>query len=112
MNIDDLTIREAKHLSALFGGVQRTGGHPLVGKNVIVRTVTMIYTGHMVEATETEFVLRECSWIPDTDRYMQFVAEGKVKECEPYPDNILVYTNRGAQVDCCEFIKQLPRSQK
>ena len=114
MNIEDLTIKQARELSALFSGsiIKETMGHPLVGKNVIVRTVTMIYTGKMVEATPDDFVLVDCSWIPETERYMQFVAEGNVKECEPYPDGLYVYINRGALMDCCELVKPLPRSQK
>jgi hypothetical protein len=114
MNIEDLTIKQARELAALFsvGQVPTKTEHPLVGKNCIVRTVTMIYTGRMVEANATEFVLVDCSWIPETDRYMQFVADGKVKECEPFPDGLPVYINRGALMECCELVKPLPRSQK
>lgn len=83
-----------------------------IGKNVIVRTVTMIYTGRLVEVTREHFVLLECSWIPETERYMDFVAEGKVKECEPYPADLLVFINRGALLDLCELRKPLPRSQR
>jgi hypothetical protein len=43
---------------------------------------------------------------------MKFVAEGAVKECEPYPDGLSVYINRGALLDMCELKKDLPRSQK
>ena len=79
---------------------------------LIVRTVTMIYTGRLVEITKSDFVLVECSWIPETERYMQFVAEGAVKECEPYPSELKVFINRGALLDICELKKELPRSQK
>ena len=115
MNINELTIGEAKELAKLFGGADAgvgvTSNYP-VGKNVIVRTVTMIYTGKLQEVTKTDLVLVDCSWIPETERFMQFVAEGKVKECEPYPDGLPVYINRGALLDMCELRKELPRSQK
>jgi hypothetical protein len=111
MNINDLTIGEAKQLAALFGINNAASSYP-VGKNVIVRTVTMIYTGKLVEVTATDLVLVDCSWIPETERFMQFVATGAVKECEPYPDGLPVYINRGALLDLCELTTPLPRSQK
>lgn len=86
-------------------------GYP-VGKNVIVRTISMIYTGKLDSVTDSDLVLHDCSWIPETERYMQFVADGAVKECEPYPDNLPVYVNRGALLDMCELRKDLPRRQK
>jgi hypothetical protein len=105
-----------KDLRELLGASQNVSsevsGHPLVGKNVIVRTVTMIYTGRLEYVSATELVLVDCSWIPETERYMQFVAEGAVRECEPYPDGMPVYVNRGALLDMCEMKKPLPRGQK
>ena len=113
MNINDLTIGQAKELSAIFVGQQKScpSNYP-IGKNVIVRTVTMIYTGRLEQVTDSDLVLVDCSWIPETERFMSFVAEGKVKECEPYPDGLPVYINRGALLDMCELRKDLPRSQK
>lgn len=115
MNIEDLTLKQLREIQNLRIGadpnVPTRGGFP-VGKNVIVRTVTMIYTGRLIEVTATDFILVDCSWIPETERYMQFVAEGKVRECEPYPDGLPVYINRGAYLDLCELKKDLPRSQK
>jgi hypothetical protein len=118
MNIDDLTIGQAKELTRLFGKsdpitAQHADGYPFpLGRNVIVRTVTMIYTGKLVAVYHDCFELVNCSWIPETERYMQFVAEGKVKECEPYPDGLSVFINRGALLDMCELRKDLPRIQK
>ena len=113
MNIDDMKYGELKQIAAMFGtfrGVEPA--HPLLNKNCIVRTVTMIFTGRLTQVTPTDLVLVDCSWIPDTDRYMQFVANGSVKECEPYPNGMPVYINRGALLDMCELRKELPRSQK
>lgn len=124
MDINDLTLGQIKEIKALLRNdlsgncvtaTLSTIGTPSmypVGKNVIVRTVTMIYTGKLDHVTDTDLVLVDCSWIPETERYMQFVAEGKVKECEPYPDDLPVYINRGALLDMCELKKALPRSQK
>lgn len=115
MSINDLTLGQIKELTALFPGntVSYACPYPnLIGKNVIVRTVTMIYTGKLVAVTPTDLELVNCSWIPETDRFMQFVAEGKVRECEPYPDDLPVYINRGSQLDLCELRAPLPRNQK
>jgi len=114
MNIEELTLKQIREIQALCAVPQHSAtqsAYP-VGKNVIVRTVTMIYTGRLESVSETDLVLVDCSWIPETDRFMQFVAEGKVRECEPYPDGLPVYINRGALLDVCELRKDLPRSQK
>ena len=116
MNINDLTLGQLREIQSLniagSSGMPLTDSNYPVGKNVIVRTVTMIYTGKLQGVTETDLVLVDCSWIPETDRFMQFVANGSVKECEPYPDGLPVIINRGALLDMCELRKDLPRSQK
>jgi hypothetical protein len=113
MNIEELTLGQIRGLQSISIGAsaQCPSQYP-VGKNVIVRTVTMIYTGRLEKVTASDLVLVDCSWIPETDRFMQFVSEGKVKECEPYPDGLAVFINRGALLDMCELRKELPRSQK
>lgn len=112
MNIEDLTLRQIREIQSLSAVPQSAASNYPVGKNVIVRTVTMIYTGVLQSVSDTDLVLVDCSWIPETDRFMQFVANGSVKECEPYPDGLPVFINRGALLDMCELRKELPRSQK
>lgn len=115
MNINDLTIGQAKELAEMFPAqpvIKFDFVVELMNKNVIVRTVTMIYTGKLVGVSATDIVLTDCSWIPETDRYMKFVAEGAVRECEPYPDGLPVIVGRGTLLDMCELHGSLPRSQK
>ena len=117
MNIEELTLKQIREIQALtvgttFQQTQKPQSDYPVDKNVIVRTVTMIYTGKLIQVTESDLVLVDCSWIPETERFMQFVADGKVKECEPYPEGLPVFINRGALLDMCELKKELPRSQK
>lgn len=116
MNINDLTLGELKQIQNMVIGVgaehMEAYVHPLEGRNVIIRTVTMIYTGLLHSITNDEYVLLNCSWIPDTGRWMQFVAKGTVTECEPYPADLLVYVGRGSVVDKCELRAALPREQK
>ena len=114
LNIDDITIKQFRELSALFGGgAQSLQSHPFeIGKNYIVRTVTMIYTGRLVAVHPNELVLVNAAWIPETERYMDFVATGKVKECEPYPEGKHVPIGRGGMMDAVILDAPLPRSQK
>lgn len=113
MNIDELTLGQIKEIKLLLEDSKTadTHGYP-VGKNVIVRTVTMIYTGKLIAVTATDLILKECSWIPETERYADFVSNGAIKECEPYPDELMVFINRAALSDMCELKSSLPRSQK
>jgi len=110
---DDLTIGQLKEITKLVSCENNVSksNYP-VGNNVIVRTVTMIYTGKLISVTDSDFILNECSWIPETGRYMDFVENGTVNECEPYPSDLDVYINRGSLLDMCELKKSLPRSQK
>ena len=112
MNINDLTIGQAKELASMFGAKEESSHFFEIGKNYIVRTVTMIYTGKLVDVGPTEIVLVDAAWIPETDRFMQFVANGSVKECEPYPDGRRVIIGRGGLMDAVVLEKELPRSQR
>lgn len=117
MNINELTIGQIKELQAIFGttparSAAATPYDKMIGGNVIVRTVTMIFTGKLLAAHPRELVLTNVSWIPETERYMQFVAEGKVKECEPYPEDEEVLIGRGAILDVVALRQPVPRSQK
>ena len=117
MNIEELTLKQIREIQALDVTLVQRGAVPVesqypIGLNVIVRTVTMIYTGRLQQVTQTDLILVDCSWIPETDRFMQFVANGAVRECEPYPDGLPVFINRGALLDMCELRKDLPRSQR
>jgi hypothetical protein len=114
MNTNDLTVGQAKELLSMFGSNKETTTpyDYLLNKNTIVRTVTMIYTGKLISIHPQELVMVDVSWIPETERYMQFVSEGAVKECEPYPNNMVVVIGRGAILDVVELCKPLPRSQK
>lgn len=113
MDLNELTIGQAKALTSLFDckGDQSPYQH-LMGKNVIVRTVTMIYTGVLQSVHQHELVMTDVSWIPETERYMQFVETGAVRECEPYPSGLPVVIGRGALIDAVELKTSLPRSQK
>ena len=83
-----------------------------IGKNYLIRTVTMIDTGRLVAVTDHELVLEDAAWIADTGRYADAIA-GKIEflEVEPYPAGRRVIVGRGAVIDAVE-IDVLPRTQR
>lgn len=114
MNIDDLSVGQAKQLVALFSAPQASASpfDALIGKNVMIRTVTMILVGRLVAVYSRELAITDASWIADTKRWQQFIATGAVNECEPYPDNQMVIIGRGALIDATEWLAPLPRRQQ
>ena len=83
-----------------------------IGKNYLIRTVTMIDTGRLVAVTDHELVLEDAAWIADTGRFADAIS-GKIDflEVEPYPEGRRVIVGRGAVIDAVE-IGVLPRTQR
>ena len=60
VNIEDLTIKQARELAALFGGGQTVSAHPATGKYCVVRTYSAGVFFARVESREgKEAVLRD-----------------------------------------------------
>ena len=113
MNIDDLTLGQIKQIQAMVPPHTQKPKHPFkVGANYFIRTVTHIYIGTLVGVGDKELVLVNASWIADTGRYAQAIADGTLDEVEPYPDELEVVIGRGALIDACEWLHALPRKQK
>ena len=111
MNIENMTIGQAREVAALLN-TQPASLHPYaVGENYLIRTVTMTYTGKLVEVGDKELVLVDAAWIPDSGRWADAVAKGTFNEVEPYPDGERVVIGRGAILDAVK-ISTLPRVQK
>ena len=111
MNIDNLTFGELKQIAAMFGAKPDTTAPYEVGKNYLIRTVTMALTGRVVSVGTQEIVLVDAAWIADTGRYAQAVANADFSEVEPYPDNQNVIVGRASVIDATQ-ISSLPRKQK
>ncbi len=110
MKIDDMTIKEVKELTKLFGGSPLTS-HPFkVGENYLVRTVTMIILGRLDEVHNSELLMSSASWIADTGRFYDALKTGKLNEVEPFVDDVIV--GRNAIVDASIWSHVLPRDQK
>jgi hypothetical protein len=76
-----------------------------IGKPYLIRTVTMIQHGILVDVTDKELVLSQAAWIADTGRFSDFV-NGKIEpdEVEPFPQDKIVIVGRGALVDAVLLI--------
>lgn len=110
MSIENLTLKEIGELTALFSNNQQ-GSHPFkVGENYLIRTVTMILIGRLESVHNTELVLSSAAWIPETDRWYNSLKEGKLKEIEPFINDVII--GRGSIIDATIWIKDLPRTQK
>ena len=112
MDIEDMTLRELREIAATVSGLGLglgDAGHGWpVGRNVIVRTVTMIQVGRLVAVTPHELVLEDAAWVADTGRFAECLASGSLSECEPFPDGS-VFVGRGALIDACEWPHPLLR---
>ena len=109
MNIDNLTIKEARELAAMFQ--QSQAAHPYkIGEVYLIRTVTMIDVGRVVAVFPTEVVLEDACWVADTGRFAQAVATGEYGETEPFPDGEVI-VGRGSIIDAVRVPKTI-RVQK
>lgn len=68
-----------------------------IGKNYAFRTVTMIYTGKLKNFNEKEFLVSDCAWIPETERWTDFVKYCAHREAELYTQDVVL--SRGAMLD-------------
>ena len=111
MNIDDLTMAEVKKLLVLFSDKNLEGGHPYkVGKNYLIRTVTMTQVGKLEYVGDKELVLSSASWIADTGRFYTALKTGELNEVEPFINDPII--GRGAIIDACIWDHDLPKEQK
>jgi hypothetical protein len=109
MNINDLTIGQAKKLAGMFPKCAQDSPW-VIGKTYLIRTVTMIQTGRLVQVTEQELVLEDAAWIADTGRFANALKTCKFSEVEPFPDGQVI-VGRGAIIDAVQ-IYVVPREQK
>ena len=83
------------------------------GEAYIIRTVTYIYAGRVVEVNEQEILLEDAAWIADAGRWTQCLQEGltqNVQEVEPFLDDLVL--PRGGILDVTKWRHALPREVK
>lgn len=109
MEIDSLTIGQAKELAQMFPKCAHDSPWK-IGKIYLIRTVTMIQTGRLVAVTSQELVLEDAAWIADTGRFADVLRTGEFDEVEPFPSGQVI-VGRGAVIDAVEILVA-PREQK
>jgi hypothetical protein len=114
MNIEDLTIKQARELSSMLGGASPTRRLPFasLGTNVFVATITAHYTGRVVAVSEEEIAIEDAAWIADDGRFSGAMKSGEFSEVEPFPDGDRVMLNRSTFLFWRVLPQTLPRSQK
>ena len=113
MKIDELTIGEARQLASMFSTQtipSDVSGPWEIGKNYLIRTVTMIDTGKLVSVGQTELVLESAAWVADTGRFSGALQSCNFNEVEPFPEGKLII-GRGSVIDAIQ-IPKLPKEQK
>jgi hypothetical protein len=83
----------------------------MIGKNVLIRTVTHYHTGRLITLDVDWIELEDVAWIADTGRFADALKTGALSEVEPFPPGS-VFVNRGAVIDLCEWRHALPLKQK
>jgi hypothetical protein len=111
MNIETLTIGEARQIAELFGSKTGCAAPFNLNKNYFIRTVTHHLTGKLVAIHEKELVLEKAAWIADDGRFSDALKKCEFNEVEPFPDGSQVIVGRAAIIDAVE-IRTIPTSQK
>ena len=112
MNIEDLSIRQAKELLAMFQQFGKDDSlkvktHSIkIGEAYLIRTVTMMYTGRVCAITDFDLELEDAAWIADSGRYSNALVNGELSEVEPYPNGCVV-TRQGI-IDFAPWAHALP----
>ena len=81
-----------------------------VGKNYLVRTVTMIQLGKLKKVTQQELVLSDACWVSDTGRFNVALEKGTLNEVEMFQRDVII--GRGSIVDATEWLTDLPKTTK
>ena len=83
--------------------------HPyVIGRQYVIRTVTMHLIGRLTWVGEHELVLEDASWLAWSKRWSAMLVTGDIEEVEPFPPGEVI-VGRGAIVDCAEWKPPLPR---
>jgi len=115
-NLNNLTIGELKEFVNLISqNGSNKSDHPYeIGKNYLIRTVTMTVVGKLVYVGPHELKMDDASWVADTGRFSNALQKGlyheESSEIEPFNGSAIV--GRGAIVDCVEYKHDLPKDTK
>jgi len=81
----------------------------LVGKKLLIRTVTYFSIGQVVQVEDGFIKLATASWVADTGRFNEAIKNGKLNEVEPVGE---MYVSLGSVVDMFPWNHELPTEVK
>jgi hypothetical protein len=110
MELDKLTIGEARAIAAMFGNTVQNENPYRLGANYFIRTVTHHHTGRLVQVTSQELVLEDAAWIADDGRFAEALAKSEYNEVEMFPKGRVII-GRAAIIDATE-VTNIPTSSK
>ena len=92
-------VRKSDIQKVKYSCKERKDGPWEIGKCYLIRTVTMIQHGKLIDVTDKELILTDAAWIADTGRFHDFIT-GKCppNEVEPFAPGIVI-VNRAALID-------------
>jgi hypothetical protein len=116
MNINEMTIGQARELSSLFSTetTQALGAHketPFeIGESYLIRTVTMAWHGEVKKIAGDFLILCDAAWIADTGRFHDALKDANnFHEVEPAVNDVIV--SCGSIIDATKLAK-IKHSQK
>ena len=110
MNIDELTLGQLKEISKMCGSAQKQSAPVEIGQAYLFRTVTHIEVGRVVSVSGDFITIEDASWIADTGRYHDCLAQGVFSEVEPYPTTSTL--NSASFINYAPWPHELPKEQK
>jgi len=113
INLNELTIGQIKEIKGMCGSSSDSYSPWEIGKNYVIRCVTMIQLGRLVAVTDKELILEQASWIADTGLWNEFLTgEKPASEVEPFRHDTVTIVNRGAIVDAQQVAIELPTERR
>jgi hypothetical protein len=115
VDLDSLTIGQARILANLVKGQDPQSDPYDVGKAYFIRTVTHYFIGQLVAVHPMEIVLEHAVWVADTgSRLTQFLRDGELNdntEIEVCPSGPVVI-GRNAVIDAIQWPHDIPNEQR
>jgi hypothetical protein len=83
-----------------------------VGDKILIRTVTVYHVGQVKTIGDDFVVLTDASWVADTGRFAEALADGTLNEVECVSFLPWVFVGRAAIIDAFPWNHNLPAESK
>ena len=116
MNLDELTIGQAKEIINIFSSPAApaieliSNVNPFkVGEKYFIRTVTHAHSGKVKYSSGQFLVLENAAWIADTGRFYDAIKNTEFDEIEPFTNDLIL--NMESIIDATIISGSLPEEQ-